>query len=285
MDFEGYQVWRADDWHRPLGTTIASGPADELWHLIDSRDLVNGVDPDVDLKKPWSEGGFQYEPLRHMENRTALLKAFEENLSYDPPGKVPCPPGITEAECDTLEALARWNLGFEGGRQYYVYIDREPKNGLPYFYSVIAYEALYIRGKPKGIGRVDSPYSNFVYVVPRSEAQEADQFNEGAVYVVPNPVTREAMAPWTLGPNNADPSGEKVEFRNLPKCASTVRIYTIAGDLVQALHHDGRAGDGTLAWNLVSRNGQTVTSGVYLFSVEPGDGRYARSVGKFVVIR
>ena len=27
IDFEGYQVWRADEWHRPLGTTIASGPS------------------------------------------------------------------------------------------------------------------------------------------------------------------------------------------------------------------------------------------------------------------
>ena len=34
-----------------------------------------------------------------------------------------------------------------------------------------------------------------------------------------------------------------------------------------------------------SRNGQTVTSGVYIFSVEPDDGRFPKSVGKFVVIR
>ena len=47
----------------------------------------------------------------------------------------------------------------------------------------------------------------------------------------------------------------------------------------------GQAGSGTLAWNLVSRNGQTVTSGVYLFSVEPDDKRFPKFVGKFVVIR
>jgi hypothetical protein len=64
-----------------------------------------------------------------------------------------------------------------------------------------------------------------------------------------------------------------------------VRIFTVAGDLVQTLLHDGSAGNGTLAWNLVSRNGQTVTSGVYLFSVEPDDGRFPKFVGKFVVIR
>jgi len=132
---------------------------------------------------------------------------------------------------------------------------------------------------------VDTPYANFVYAMPQSEAQEAENFNETNVYVVPNPVTRETMAPWTFEPNNADPSGEKVEFRNLPKCASAVRIFTLSGDLVESIHHDGSAGNGTLPWNLVSRNGQTVTSGVYLFSVEPEDGRFPKFVGKFVVIR
>ncbi|MDD4856599.1 MAG: hypothetical protein PHD74_00680 [Candidatus Krumholzibacteria bacterium] len=285
IDFEGYQVWRADDWHRPRGTTTASGPSNELWHLIDSRDLVNGVDPDVDLEKPWSAGGFLYEPLQRMKNRASMLKAFEEILTYDPLGKVPCPPGITEAECDTFEAIARWNLGFEGGRRYYTYVDQSVKNGLPYFYSVVAYEPLYSNGKPKGIGRADSPYSNFIYVEPRSDAQEAERFDESDIYVVPNPATRESMAAWILEPNNADPSGEKVEFRNLPKCANTVRIFTVAGDLVQTLRHRGGSGNGTLAWNLVSRNGQTITSGIYIFCVDPDDGRFPRAVGKFVVIR
>ncbi len=285
IDFEGYQVWRADEWHRPLGSTVLSGPSDDLWHLLDSRDLMNDIEPNLDLKQPWADGGFQYEPLAQVADRAELLKAFEENLRYDPLGSPPCPPGVTDAECDTLEALARWNLGFDGGRQFYRYIDHDVKNGLPYFYAVIAYEPLYSNGLPKGMGRVDSPYANFVYAMALSEAQEAESFEETNVFVVPNPVTTETMAPWAFEPNNADPSGEKAEFRNLPKCPSTVRIYTVSGDIVQTLQHDGSAGNGTLAWNLVSRNGQTVTSGVYLFSVDPEDGRFPRFVGKFVVIR
>jgi hypothetical protein len=82
-----------------------------------------------------------------------------------------------------------------------------------------------------------------------------------------------------------DPTGIKVEFRNLPACYATVRIYTLAGDLVEVLYHDGSEGRGTLRWDLVSRNGQDVTSGVYLFSVEPDDNSFNRTVGKFVVIR
>jgi hypothetical protein len=54
---------------------------------------------------------------------------------------------------------------------------------------------------------------------------------------------------------------------------------------VETLYHDGAGGNGTLPWNMVSRNGQGIASGVYLFSVEPEDGRFRRVVGKFVVIR
>jgi hypothetical protein len=284
-DFEGYQIWRADDWHRPLGTTPASGPSADLWHLVENRDLVNGLPPDNDFKRPFSEGGFAYEPLARLGERTSLIGEFEQRLKAAPLEPVPCPPGLASEACDTLEALARWNLGLEGGRQYYTYVDTAPKNGMPYFYAVVAYDNLLQYGNPGAVGVRDTPISNFVYVEPQSPAQTHADFDPKEIYVVPNPVTKARTAPWTLEPNNGDPSGEKLEFRNLPKCRSTVRICTLAGDLVATLAHDGGGGNGTLKWNMVSRNGQGVASGVYLFSVEPEDGRFRRVVGKFVVIR
>jgi hypothetical protein len=284
-DFEGYQIWRADDWHRPLGTTAASGPSADLWHLVESRDLVNGLAPDNDFKRPFSEGGFGYEPLERLGDRTLLVEDFERRLTAAPLEPLPCPPGLTSMECDTLEALARWNLGLEGGREYYKYVDTAPKNGMPYFYAVVAYDNLLLYGNPGAVGSRDTPIANFIFVEPYSPAQASGGFDPEEIYVVPNPVTKAQTAPWTLEPNNRDPSGEKLEFRNLPKCRSTVRIYTISGDLVAALPHDGVGGDGTLPWNMVSRNGQGIASGVYLFSVEPEDGRFRRAVGKFVVIR
>jgi hypothetical protein len=284
-DFEGYQIWRADDWHRPLGTTAASGPSADLWHLIENGDLVNGLPPDDDFKKAFSEGGFGYEPLAGLDGRASLIEAFEQRLTAAPLEPAPCPSGLASAVCDTLESLARWNLGLEGGRQYYTYVDTAPKNGMPYFYAVVAYDNLLLSGNPGAIGERDTPISNFVYVEPHSPAQAPGDFAPDEIYVVPNPVTKARTAPWTLEPNNGDPSGEKLEFRNLPKCRSTVRIYTIAGDLVSTLAHDGRGGNGTLPWNMVSRNGQGIASGVYLFSVEPEGGRFRRVVGKFVVIR
>jgi hypothetical protein len=65
----------------------------------------------------------------------------------------------------------------------------------------------------------------------------------------------------------------------------TIRIYTLSGDLVEELPFDGRTGVGTIEWDLVSRNGQDVTSGVYLYSVETDDENFKRFIDKFVVIR
>jgi hypothetical protein len=64
-----------------------------------------------------------------------------------------------------------------------------------------------------------------------------------------------------------------------------VSVFTLAGDLVKELRFDGRSGNGTVAWDLVSRNGQDVTSGVYLFVVEASDERFKRFTGRFAVIR
>lgn len=284
-DFEGYQIWRADNWHRPYGTTIKSGPTYDLWQMLELRDVVNGVPPDIDFKRLYSQGGWIYEPLPNIPDREKYIRMFRESLWQAPLDRVPCPPGMTQEECDTLEAIARYELGFEGGRRYYRYVDVEAKNGLPYFYSVVAYDHVKRNGVPVSAGRYNAPNSNFKYVVPVTEAQPAETFDEKEVYVVPNPVTNENLDPWRMNPNNSDLTGVKVEFRNLPRCIITVRIYTVSGDLVQVLHHDGSNGNGTLPWNLLTRNGQDIGSGIYLFAVDPDDGSFPRTVGKFVVIR
>lgn len=283
LDFEGYRIWRADGWKRPFGTTATSGPNNELWLLLEERDLVNEIEPNIDFKKPFSEGGWQYEPLLGLEQRDAIIGMFEESVYYAPLDPVPCPPGLTDEECDTLEAIARYNLGLEGGKQYYKYIDDKVHNGMHYFYSVTTFDHLLVEGVPVAVNYYGDPSTNFHYTTPVSDAQSIARYDENLVYVVPNPATSETMEPWRLEPNQGDPTGIKVEFRNLPACMVTVRIYTVAGDLVEILYNDGS--NGTLAWDLVSRNGQDVTSGIYLFSVESEDDGFPKSVGKFIVIR
>ena len=102
----------------------------------------------------------------------------------------------------------------------------------------------------------------------------------------------------------------------LPSGKCTIRIYTAAGDLVAEIHSEDavneslrptvkdptgavdpqgnpivrpgynrqqdNSNDGQASWNLISRNGQDVVSGIYLFTVDSKEGIQR---GKFIVIR
>jgi hypothetical protein len=117
-------------------------------------------------------------------------------------------------------------------------------------------------------------------VLPFSVSQKS-----GEVMVVPNPYrvdhdyTYEAggwegrAAKWTE--NN-----RLIKFIHLPpRC--TIRIFTIAGDLVATLEHDD-PNRGDRDWNLLSESKRALSSGIYVFAVESDFGT---QVGKFVVIR
>jgi hypothetical protein len=180
------------------------------------------------------------------------------------------------------------------GVDFYEYIDRDVHNGLFYFYSVTATDfnaAIDLNTGALvnlGPGLVGDPQSNFDFATPRPHAQSAKERAELGqnIYVVPNPATRESLSKFSqLNPNGDDPTGVRVMFSNLPRSKNTVKIFTLAGDLVETIDHDGTNGDGAAFWNLVSRNGQEVVSGIYLYSIESNDSAFERVVGRFVVIR
>jgi hypothetical protein len=185
----------------------------------------------------------------------------------------------------------------------YLVVDHEVKNGFIYFYSVTA---------------GDSTAGSQLY--GRRSAVEADQVTPQAathsgksVWVVPNPYRgfKSILArpsSWDLTPNATDPTGTHIDFMGLPKGTWKIRVYTVSGDLVAELHSDDpvnqsvrgvvtgpddvtRPGynrqqdtpnDGEARWDLISRNGQDVVSGIYLFVVDSQQGQQR---GKFVVIR
>jgi len=123
-------------------------------------------------------------------------------------------------------------------------------------------------------------------------ADRVARSREVVLHVARHPNPFRGHAQWDLTPSAADPTGANINFVNMPAGHWTLRIFTIAGDLVQTLRWDDiqvngkpqqeTATDGQATWNLLSRNGQDVTSGIYLFSVESDLGT---SQGKFVVIR
>jgi len=102
----------------------------------------------------------------------------------------------------------------------------------------------------------------------------------GAPYGVPNPYIEAA----SFEPERFNVSGRgerRIEFRALP-AGCTIRIYTVRGDLVQTLHHDGSDG-GFVPWNLRTKDNLDVAPGLYVFHVDaPGIGT---SVGKFAIVK
>ncbi len=195
--------------------------------------------------------------------------------------------------------LANWDCCYDQadtllmdavGLVFYEFVDLDVHNGHNYFYSVTAtdFDARVTSGglTPIGPGLAGDPQSNFQFAVPKPRSQsEEDRRQDGQnIYVFPNPATRDALAEFgQLHPNGDDPTGVRVMFANLPREQCTIRIFTLAGDLVETVVHDGSQGDGGAFWNLVSRNGQEIVSGIYLYSVEaPG---FDRVIGRFVVVR
>lgn len=212
-----------------------------------------------------------------------------------------------EGECvvDSARALGEdINLGrtrYKVGR--YAYVDREVKNGFTYFYSITAGDST---GGGELFGRRSAVEADAV--TPQAATSQTKN-----VWVVPNPYrgTRslaDRSSGWDLTPNATDPTGTHVDFMGMPPGPWTLRIFTVSGDLVAELHDgdsinesvrssviggDGvtRPGfnrqqdtptDGQARWNLISRNGQDVVSGIYLFVVESGIGQQR---GKFVIVR
>jgi hypothetical protein len=318
VDFESYRIWRADGWDRPPGSSARTGPGTAAWFLMDEYDIVNNVGknrglgdlvytPDVppdaiDFYRNW-DAQHPDVPAPDLPGlspaQADTARAMARGVAYyryvDPPfvpgGYVggPCP---ASGDCAPIETPhgrvpARCH---PSGRC--VECTGVPASGLHVFYAVTATDHRmdgFDQGdrRPTGPGIVGQPNTNFAYVVPPTAALEpgalaaADQ----EIYVVPNPATPETMADWSLQPNRNEPSGAKIEFHHLPRCTGTIRIWTLAGDLVDTVAFDARDGNGSQAWDLLSRNGQEITSGVYLFTVDADMQGFARVTGRFVVIR
>jgi len=206
------------------------------------------------------------------ENKWGLVRGYGSDSTN---GMIP----IATITDTTLQDDHTWyeQPHYPPGR--YAIEDRDVANGFDYLYSVTT--VVESRHTLQGIEFVDqfeSPLLGEFWqrVTPRAEAQP----DAAGVWVVPNPYR--AKAGWERSPIADDRLTRHLDFMGLPHAPCTIRIYTVAGDLVAELHHDGSRGDGEEPWNLISRNGQDVVSGIYTYRVESSLGS---STGRFVVIR
>jgi hypothetical protein len=180
------------------------------------------------------------------------------------------------------------------GTHYYHYLDNEVHDGFRTFYAVVAADHTLARDEetnswvPVGYGIQTEPGNNYQAATPAPVPQTAEMREQDGVniYAYPNPATREALAEFQKQPPSLnDPTGERIMFTNLPAANNTISIFTASGDLVQTVSHDGHNDGGSASWNLVSRNGQEVVSGIYLYTVQSDDSRFEDFQGRFVIVR
>ena len=163
----------------------------------------------------------------------------------------------------------------------YRFVDHRVLDGFDYHYVVtaVAQRTLVTTGTSRP-ELLESPFHAEFTGIVRPRVEAGSKGPGAGVWVVPNPF--KAHAPWERAPVPGDPFTRHVDFFGLPRAQARIQIYTLAGDLVQVIDHDGRNGDGQAPWNLISRNGQDIESGVYLFTVDSSAGH---QVGKFVIVR
>lgn len=192
---------------------------------------------------------------------------------------------------EALESLRKNRLA----RRYYEGTIPSPPCGVEYYIAVTAWD----RGIPKNnlqsleSGRDADANMRVFFPGPQASSSMDD------IYVVPNPYVGQSTFDGRRENDEKGDKSRRIWFVNIPeKC--TIKIYTLAGDLVDVVKHDGNenediisiskaaysgvAASGIASWNLLSRNNQIIAAGVYLYSVKDADSGDV-SVGKFVLIK
>ena len=111
---------------------------------------------------------------------------------------------------------------------------------------------------------------------------DAAQAQLDAIRVVPNPYV--ASASWERPPpRNLSGRGERrIDFIHLPQ-GSVVRIYDVRGSLIRELVHDSGLDDGTVSWDLRTRENLETAYGIYFYHIDaPGVGE---TTGKLALIK
>jgi len=103
------------------------------------------------------------------------------------------------------------------------------------------------------------------------------------IAVVPNPYCAQAI--WETKSGFVTGRGaRRVDFINLPpQC--TIRIFTIAGDLVKKIEHNASFWNSNESYNLLNKDNMDIAFGVYLWHVDASASNLGTKTGKFAVIK
>ena len=172
----------------------------------------------------------------------------------------------------------------------YKFENSDIKDGWLNYYAITAYD----QGDPDAnLESLESSiYSNRVYIFPGTTIDDESEW-VGDPTVYPNPYKGQAL--W----DGYGSRSKMLWFRNLPGEAE-IRIFSLAGDLVDVIHHDEsyKGADianidgqknplmagGEHAWDLITMHDQATASGLYLFTVEDKNSGRIKE-GKFLIIK
>jgi hypothetical protein len=118
-----------------------------------------------------------------------------------------------------------------------------------------------------------------------AEYHDADtaRANLDNIRVVPNPYIAAAGWEQPLPPGIVSGRGErKIDFINIPQGA-TISIYTARGIHVVDLYHDGSLADGTVSWNLRTKENLDIAYGVYFYVVNAPN--LGQKFGRIAIIK
>src|SRR5262249_50290829 len=143
--------------------------------------------------------------------------------------------------------------------------------GFLYFYSVTAFDSTGVGG-----GKVELN-GRRAAVEAEGVSPQSSTAAKSKVWVVPNPYRgvhniQERPSSWDLTPNASDPTGTHIDFLGLPDGAWTIKIYTLAGDLVNTLNWNDAIDASTRTSTVIDSQGhshQNTTSQ----QDTPGDGQ------------
>jgi hypothetical protein len=180
----------------------------------------------------------------------------------------------------SLDELALFDLDRDGKRVFtwtMSFVNR-PSDPAGTIFNYTDGDKLVIRtSKPFRAGDV----YRFSPTLPRVEASAASSSLD-RIRVVPNPYVSATTHEAPLPPGITTGRGERrIDFIHLPPLA-VINIFTARGEHVATLRHDKDISDGSVSWNLKSKENLDVAYGVYFYVLESPSGSKS---GKIAIIK
>ena len=316
IDFEGYRIYIARDDRTTSYSRLVSYDREDFnkWTynpnaIPPTFQLLSNPFTYDELFNLYAFGDSSFNPLDYTRSRPFKHPLFPIDSQFffepqgfnvssltDPDGIIKTYPSQAFPSTMNLDSLPDAEKTAEGLPRYFEYefTVRNLLPTVPYWISVTAFDF----GSPSsGLPPLETSVTfNTANAYPLETAAGVAQ-QDLQVFVYPNPYRidqnyrdRGFEGLDTLGQRlprsqRPDTRARRIHFANLPaKC--TINIYSLDGDLVREIIHDKDISDPNSThdtWDLITRNTQSVVSGLYYWTVENTETGDVQ-IGKLVII-